>query len=791
MDSMVANRSGPQKNKILQVYTSVIQNAQTAVLLYTLFFLIFSAPFWLGGEVLAPHSLGSEIGLPDVQGQFENRQFTDYTRGYIPYLQKLYHAPRHSWIATWDDANELGRHMLQSNGFSPLYPLTWLASLLTNNPYFLFTLVALAHCYLAGLFVIGLSIEEGLLPLAAGLAGCCIALCPPFVWWLIPFPMFITSTAWTLGVAFSLARLSRTRSFPDMVLLLFCVYSLAVVGHPQLIVISGYGLAAYSCLLIWRHFKQAGTREALSYVSTVLIAIGLAIALSLPFYLDVYALKQASSRIVPPNLDYFTAIQHFENGYGAVHLLVTSTFQNIYGNPISSSYPLSFGGHYTLFFGPVVLFCSLYALWAKPRSSLGWWLLVVFYYVIATVPEIYNFFVHYFGMNMSRILPTNGLVLPIAILTAQGLDALISPDSSRSAAMWIGLICLGLLLTALAYAEAHGIPVVWGQVALTVTACALLVMQPRFQSGPLPSMLAIILVAMFICYPMLMRQRPENLMPRSPLVEFMREKLPPGSRYAIVSPNLNVLWPETNAQFDLRSIHSYNSLTSRRYHKLIEALGGKMENLRRLNKFIRPNYHSTAFWMSDIGLILSDSPLDDPALNPVGVVADVHIYAPQSRMGPAVQVWGDLADAGGKLSVEDPRAILHSASALLDDQGDRKIFKTQPGPASVLILNHLFDEAWKAEGLVADAWHPLETVEVNGAFQGVRLPSSTTQVRTTFHSYLRFAWLAHLFFAIVLVTIAARWYLLKQEKKRPDLPRKLLDDFPASDRPSLSPTRNK
>jgi hypothetical protein len=56
-----------------------------------------------------------------------------------------------------------------------------------------------------------------------------------------------------------------------------------------------------------------------------------------------------------------------------------------------------------------------------------------------------------------------------------------------------------------------------------------------------------------------------------------------------------ILPPNLNAELGLASVHSYNSLSSKRYHELLGTLGGEAQTYGRWNVSIDPDYSSGNF----------------------------------------------------------------------------------------------------------------------------------------------------------------------------------------------------
>jgi hypothetical protein len=268
-------------------------------------------------------------------------------------------------------------------------------------------------------------------------------------------------------------------------------------------------------------------------------------------------------------------------------------------------------------------------------------------------------------------------------------------------------------------------------------------------------LIAVLVVSMAVMsYPMMLRQYPAKIATTSPLVEKVRANLPVGSRFAVAAPGLAVLPPNLNAVLGLPSIHSYDSLSSRRYQALIKALGGEVQTYGRWNGSISPNYDDATFWMSNIGLVLSPTELHQQNLKDLGAESGVHLYKVISRMGYSLQVIfpGSVADGDG-LSIGDPRLLQHYAPTETLDKGDVLEFHVTPGAPSVLVLSQEFHRDWQAHVFTQAGWVPAETRVVNGVFQGVLLPRDAQRVRLDFRPYARYAWIAHVFWLFLLALL--------------------------------------
>jgi hypothetical protein len=222
----------------------------------------------------------------------------------------------------------------------------------------------------------------------------------------------------------------------------------------------------------------------------------------------------------------------------------------------------------------------------------------------------------------------------------------------------------------------------------------------------------------------------------------------------MAAPGSRVLPPNLNEVFNLASVHSYNSLSSRRYQTLIRGLGGETQTYGRWNAMISPDYDSQVFWMSNIALMISPEPLGHPNLEHIGDEGPLHFYRTVNRMGCCLQAdRPDRIDADG-VELRDREGLKIDLPTKTGQDGDLLEFEVQARPGSLLVLSQQYHPQWQASVRTPAGWVATETVPVNGVFQGVVLPADTRTVRLQFLPFVRFAWLAHVFWAVVLVILA-------------------------------------
>lgn len=94
--------------------------------------------------------------------------------------------------------------------------------------------------------------------------------------------------------------------------------------------------------------------------------------------------------------------------------------------------------------------------------------------------------------------------------------------------------------------------------------------------------------------------------------------------------------------------------------------------------------------------------------------------------------------AGG-LHIADPRLLPSHVPPELLDEGDLLEFSVASGAPSMLVLSQKYYRDSDAQVFTGSGWASAETIVVNGAFQGVLLPSDAQRVRLEIRPYPRYA----------------------------------------------------
>lgn len=156
--------------------------------------------------------------------------------------------------------------------------------------------------------------------------------------------------------------------------------------------------------------------------------------------------------------------------------------------------------------------------------------------------------------------------------------------------------------------------------------------------------------------------------------------------------------------------------------------------------------------MSNIGLILSAENLDHQNLESLGEESGIYLYRVISRMGESLQVVPPQLDMSAtKIVLNDPRGMVTTDPVKILDQGDVLEFEVKPSTPSVFLLSQKFHRDWEALAEADQGWQAAQTVAVNGVFQGVLVPQDTRRVRLDFKPLARYAWIAHVFWVLLLL----------------------------------------
>ncbi len=717
----------------------------SAFLAYLLFFVALFSPYLLGGKFIIPFRPSIELGDTTAPAEgIENVKFGDYMTAFVPEVNHHLTGARSGWLATWDDQNEFGRPSFVS-GFSPAYFPSWILQKFIKDPFRFITVLSLGLIFLTGLFCLLLMKEMGFTPVAGFVAAWSLSTAPIMIYWLA-FPMFPATLCWTTGILFAVLRLSRGRDMAAWGILSFCTYSALMTAYPMSLLLHAYIILGYFAYRMFSIWKNDGISPALSFSARCGSAVILGVACSLPAYIDLLHAALESARL-GADTSFFTAhLPDLSSIKAVIHFLSLRTFPQVFGNPITQAYPFHYNG---LSLTPVLLFLIIMALPGRTCRSHGWWTTAGLFFCLAVIKPLYVFGVNHLGFNLSAVNPLGVLPIPLAIISAFGAEAVVrrlDPAKLRRRAVIAASVSVVMLLLALGYAFSQGISPNWLSFSLIIAVFVFLVGWAfAGNTGFLAA--SLILAALCCSRPLLLMRGADEIRLSSPLVESIRANLPEGSRYAVVD-GLPILHPNFNSMLGLPSIHSYNSISAKRYHELIRSLGGEANVYGRYNDKVSPDFTKAAFWMSNIGLVLAVKPLESDELIPLGQTERVWLHRVKSTMGSYLRISVPYDFSPGGLVLEEPRGLNSMEVRKTIDRGDFLEFDTPGEGASTLVLSQKYHKDWSSSALVGESWIPVEAFSVNGFFQGISIPEGARKVRLSFEPMIRYAWVGHVFFGI-------------------------------------------
>ena len=236
----------------------------------------------------------------------------------------------------------------------------------------------------------------------------------------------------------------------------------------------------------------------------------------------------------------------------------------------------------------------------------------------------------------------------------------------------------------------------------------------------------------------------------SPLIEKLRELTEGKYRYALVgSGRLNILPSNEESLFQLKSIHSYDSLTTLDYQNAMYVFNKKAKEINgRYFEYIDSNTdlsNKNLYYMG-VCCLLSKGKITSELYHEEGRINDIYIY--KSNAIPFLT--GLVEDF--HFGRNDRDVILSQMDIQLfrkveerEAWSDKRTYTFAPSDkTSVLFVSQQFNSLWKAKSIQ----EPLNTVIVNNLYQGVLIPPGTQQVILEFKPFVRFSWIPQVIYSI-------------------------------------------
>lgn len=738
----------------------MIRTYRHAFYAYSIVLVVMLWPIWLNGEVLAPtcHAQinGWQYVTPAMQA-CEQPKLADFEEEFLPEIANQLTLPHTGFLVTRNEYNELGRPAKHLTGNTPANLFTWIHYQLSNDPYRILTNIAISQWWLLGVFVLLVCQRWGI-DARAGWVAAVSAVTTPFVVYWLSFPMHVATLCWGAGLVYACTRVVHRPDGWGWLIAAFCTYSMVLMGYPQTAVYTVWMLAGYVvwvCVPLWRQRDW----HALGLRVGVLLSAGLVgVVLCTPVLWDAYQRYRESQRYWIGD-DFFMQAVQYINAWDGVWLYTTLRLApEMFGNPSAAQYPLEYDGASwpLITVGMVALAGRLR--WQQSR----YWIVVTALLVMLTVvPFVFAWVTHVIpGFRLSAWTPLWSAVLPIAYTVAWGTDALVrQPPHVRRRVMAVaGVVMAGIVVLGIGLAWYLALALdPWRVTALVLMLVMWAVWWWRISDVALVVGLGIVVVTTALP---LVRVQPETaLIRRTPLIDLLRRELTNGSRYAIVSGRLgHLLSPNYNALLGLASVHAYNNFYPPAYANLVTQLGGKITVYGKLNKFVSPDPQSTAFWMSNIAVVLHDQPIDGANLLPLTIIDGIHVYRTSATMGSAWRIDATVLPGVDDIRISDYRVHQARPWQLVVDAGDVVEYAVAPrDQPSLLVRSTLYERGWRAEVRHADGtWHTTRTLSVNSVFLGAPIPANVTGIRFVYQTVVQWMWASHLLWLVLALGVWVR-----------------------------------
>lgn len=723
----------------------------TFLLLLLIHFLYFS-PILLKGNVVFHHSNYKQVtGHVDTSDSYlSNPKFSDQSSVYIPEIQQLLSNRRSQWLPTWNPHVQLGRPSYHISGFSRAYLLTHLLTSLIHDPFRLYTYLVIVTVTLTGIFFFLFLKALSRSPLACLTASVGLSLGAFMSYWST-FVMFLSSICWTCGLLWLTTEFCRKPGFLKGLGISFFSYSLLYTGYPQFIVLMGYTVALKILVELWKH-NQTWPIKAIRLLQLTFWGLSGVVAV-LPAYLDLIVVAHRSARVSPSDEFFLGVLPDLSTAHNFVAFLTSLIDPFWWGNPMLPDFPLQEYNGFSLlpiYAGLLAIAFLNTSLWRK----LGHWYVFILLCILGTIwPSGYLFAVHHLGFNFSRYLLISGAVIPAFIVCAYAVDTLLllsaeSRERKNYSIIFTFLMggFLGLQLWLIGSSETFVFQSGWFVFGI-LSFAGLIGMNQLLSANHLglAKFLLIVLVTLnvFVYSYQLTLYRPvSSIYTRSPLIESIRKYLSDGSRYALFGTHFgDVLSPNQEALLGLRSIHSYDSLSSRQYQSLVagwtdagtSVYGRHFVALDNLNKL-----QAAAFQLSGVSLLISPQPIAPEGFRLAEKVEGFWLYR---RIEPTIL---RLQTSNfERMAPEQVDLVLPYGESLplniLEEKDDfLKVQVTPKSSETLLFLSQQYHPQWSIKDAEGQA---LQSVVVNDFYQGIIIPPHTTQVILRFQPVVLWSWL--------------------------------------------------
>ena len=515
-----------------------------------------------------------------------------------------------------------------------------------------------------------------------------------------------------------------------------------MAGYPQVTILSAY--ITGGCALI-RLAQGAGThREKLRTILAMLGCAAMGVVASLPVYLDLLFVAKESARLGDVSDSFFLGVlPQCRTPQEMASFLMTLFDWSWLGNALDPKYPLHFNGlSFTPVYGSLIWLSFL----LKNRRAVLFWQLVLLACLAGTIfPPVYLFAVHHLGFGLSRIQLLGGGIVPGFVLSAFTVDAILRGELRLTTRSMAWLLVPLVAESVVALWVWHRLPID----AVAVVASFLLVaaLLGAIYWRSIPALIGVAVLSTFLYGRTLILSRsPETIHTSSKLIDTIKAHAPDGDRFAIADSLITAVPPNQEGLFNLNSVNSYDSLSSRRYQELVNkwSISGA-RTYERYFKFldIELALADPAFPFSNIEVILSKRSLKTDRLKLVAEVNGIKLYETITTPIELLQTPRFKYSNAGEAAIDPPAGTANLPSRRVEMLNDfQKIEVTASPGETLLFLRQQYDRAWQA----TSRQRSLRTVTVNGFYQGVIVPPNTGEIELFFRQFVLWSWLPQLLF---------------------------------------------
>lgn len=564
--------------------------------------------------------------------------------------------------------------------------------------------------------------------------------------------MFLSAVCWTLALLWLITEFIKHKSFATAGGIAFASYSLLMTAYPQSVVMYAYLITGFTFIRLWQSNYRLKAKFGIALAMAGAALLGAVTAF--PAYLDLLTTVQRSARLNVGD-EFFLAVLPPLKNINDLALFLSQLFDAFwFGNPIIPKYPFVFNG---LSLTPFYFILLLLSLPDGQWRHLWPWQIFVVACLLATIwPPAYLFIVHYMGFHLSRSLPLGGAIIPGFVLGGYALDHILRTGFKRFLYPITLLLTPLLLMSMVSFSQRTQL-----QTGFIVLCFLLVLTTGWFVITKKPILLVLLTITSVLAYgftTVFIRPLSE-IQISSSLVDKVRLETEDGSRYALIGPELaGILPPNEETLLQLDSIHSYDSLSSVNYQRLVQQLSetGATTYGRHFNGIAsEAKLDQAAFSYMGIGLLLSRYRIHNDQFIETGEINGIKFYRPLTPPILAAQLVhfnkseGEQVVLSGSLN-EQSRLPVKKITAF----DDFMRFQVTPvNQETLLFVSQQAHPYWQATAQGS----PLVTKTINDFYLGVIIPPHTAEVELDFRPFILWSWVPQAIYIALGFGLVIRW----------------------------------